>query len=447
MMIRIDLICCVLMFVVSACNRSLMTVCKVLYPMGETRAVEWEMSTGRQALVFTERDSMKEAVIEQTLQNGKYARLWVGAMPYTVWIEPGKAWIASFKWNKWSFEGKNFDINHYLNTSHGEQIYFMDYYRIPNSEFRAKLERVMKAKELVLQEANLDSQFTGCEMKRLRYIRNQHLACGVVYGEVKDGKMELMEDTRLELQKAITEDSTSWEIFEYRESVDKALLALAKMDGLQKSSYDIILDMLNMAVANYKDQRLIEYLVNKNVMEYIKAVGVEDSEELDRIFREQVRDTGLVAAYDKVYDAGKRLTKGQPAVPFTFEDMNGNAVSLSDFRGKYVYIDLWATWCGPCVAEIPHLQKLEKHFHGRNICFVSISSDKDRKVWMKYVQGQNLSGIQLHMGENKEYMKEIHCEGIPRFLLIDQEGNFINANMTRPSDLETWKVLEGLAGI
>ena len=139
--------------------------------------------------------------------------------------------------------------------------------------------------------------------------------------------------------------------------------------------------------------------------------------------------------------------KGQPAVPFTFKDVEGNEVSLSDFKGRYVYIDLWATWCGPCVAEIPHLKKLEEHFRGRNICFVSISSDKKRETWEKYVREREMEGVQLHMGKDEKYMKEIHCEGIPRFLLIDRDGNFINANMTRPSDVRTREVLEGLEGL
>ncbi len=68
-------------------------------------------------------------------------------------------------------------------------------------------------------------------------------------------------------------------------------------------------------------------------------------------------------------------------------------MSLSDLKGKYVYIDVWATWCGPCNAEIPHLKKLEEEFEGRNICFVSISCDDSRNAWERFVQVKQLGGI------------------------------------------------------
>lgn len=75
---------------------------------------------------------------------------------------------------------------------------------------------------------------------------------------------------------------------------------------------------------------------------------------------------------------------------------------------------------------------------------MSISSDKSRETWVEFVRKQDLKGVQLHMGEDKEYMKEIRCHGIPRFLLIDRKGNFIDANMTRPSDPKTLERLEQL---
>ncbi len=447
-MMRNCLIGLVLSVVLGACGVEECTRFKVVFPVGEKRKVELEtVEGGRRAIVFEVKDSIREGVMVLPLSRGVFARLWVGDMPYTVWMRPGKPWCATFMWNEWLFEGEDVDVNGYLNTSRGLQMYFTDYYRIPNKEFRTKLEIVSSEKANTLQNAALDVEFVEQEAKRLRFIRDRHVACGVVYGEIKDWNENLRENTMQVLREGLREDSLSWGIPEYREMIDKSLMALAKLEGAGKSGHDLVLEVVNRVVENYKDKRLVEYVVNRNVLEYVKNVGVENAEELDRVFREHVRDTGLVAAYDKVYVTGRKLMKGQPAVPFTFKDVEGNEVSLSDFKGRYVYIDLWATWCGPCVAEIPHLKKLEEHFRGRNICFVSISSDKKWETWEKYVREREMEGVQLHMGKDEKYMKEIHCEGIPRFLLIDRDGNFINANMTRPSDVRTREVLEGLEGV
>ena len=101
----------------------------------------------------------------------------------------------------------------------------------------------------------------------------------------------------------------------------------------------------------------------------------------------------------------------------------------------------------PLSEEIPHLKKLEEEFEGRNICFVSISCDDSRKAWEKFVQAKQLGGIQVHMGGDKSFMEAIRCKGIPRFMLIDRDGKFLNANMPRPSDQKTWEILNVLPGL
>ena len=363
-------------------------------------------------------------------------------MPYVIWLEAGKPWTARFEGNRWFFEGVGANVNNYLNKYDVEQIYFIDYYRITNREFREKLDRVMNKREEALRVASLDSGFVKQERKRLRYIKNNHLASAVVYGE-----SDLLEDTYAELQKAVIEDTTSWEIPEYRESMDRVMHALIRMKELKGSFYDISLELLRQTISTFKDERLIEYIVNKNVMAYMKALSVGTTGEMDSIFRNWVHQPILVEAYDNLCRANRKLEKGQPAVPFTFPDINGKEISLSDFKGKYVYVDLWATWCGPCNAEIPSLKKLEEEFQGRNIYFVSISCDKSQDEWEKFVKERQMGGIQLHMRGDNKYMEELGNNGIPRFLLIDREGNFIDASMSRPSDPKTLKILRELEGI
>jgi len=138
------------------------------------------------------------------------------------------------------------------------------------------------------------------------------------------------------------------------------------------------------------------------------------------------------------YENLKKLSKGQRSPVFTaYENHAGGTTSLSDFKGKYVYIDVWATWCGPCLAEVPALKKVEKQYHNKNIEFVSISIDVEGKydAWKKMVTDKALSGVQLLADKNwkSDFVAAYEIKGIPRFILIDPNGDIVSANAPRPS--------------
>jgi thiol-disulfide isomerase/thioredoxin len=139
---------------------------------------------------------------------------------------------------------------------------------------------------------------------------------------------------------------------------------------------------------------------------------------------------------------------GKPSPDFRYPDIDGKEIALPDFRGKYVMVDLWATWCGFCIQEIPHLQALEEKMHGKNIAFVSISTDADKSKWEAYVKEKQLTGIQIYAGEDKSFTTPFDVNGIPRFILIDKQGNVLDPYMKlRPSNPELSPFLESLEGI
>lgn len=140
-------------------------------------------------------------------------------------------------------------------------------------------------------------------------------------------------------------------------------------------------------------------------------------------------------------------TKGNEAIDFKFPDVTGKEIALSDFKGKVVYIDVWATWCGPCKKEIPYLKKLEKEYHGnKNIVFLSVSADaeKDKEKWKKYIETEELGGVQLFAGDRaqKELMDLYKIKGIPRFILVGKDGKLIAGEAPRPSSSEIKALLD-----
>ncbi|MDN3644141.1 TlpA disulfide reductase family protein [Lutimonas halocynthiae] len=143
------------------------------------------------------------------------------------------------------------------------------------------------------------------------------------------------------------------------------------------------------------------------------------------------------------------LNVGDPSPKFNYPDQNGNNVSLDDLKGKYVYVDVWATWCGPCKKEIPFLKEMDEAYKGKNIAFVSLSIDKmeHKDKWLKMIKDEDLGGIQILADQdwNSEFVTAYNIKGIPRFILIDKEGNIVNSNAPRPSDPNLKEVLSTLA--
>lgn len=135
-----------------------------------------------------------------------------------------------------------------------------------------------------------------------------------------------------------------------------------------------------------------------------------------------------------------------PAIDFRFPDTEGREVALSDFKGKVVYIDVWATWCGPCRQQIPALKELEKEYHGKNVVFMSVSTDKtaDRQKWLDMVASEGLEGVQLHAGDKAraEILDPYKISGIPRFILVGKDGSIISANAPRPSTSDIRPLLD-----
>jgi thiol-disulfide isomerase/thioredoxin len=139
--------------------------------------------------------------------------------------------------------------------------------------------------------------------------------------------------------------------------------------------------------------------------------------------------------------------KGKPSPEFiNYENYKGGTTSLKELNGKYIYIDVWATWCRPCLGEIPHLKKLEEEFKDENIVFVSISIDKEtsKANWRKMITEKKMGGIQLFAPKNAKFIKSYKIKSIPRFILIDPNGNVVDANMPRPSNTKTKEILTKL---
>jgi len=191
-----------------------------------------------------------------------------------------------------------------------------------------------------------------------------------------------------------------------------------------------------------------------------KTKGLDEG--LIKSEKEEIANTekGIFEQYKEMKARKERFANfiGKPSPEFiNYNNYKGGKTSLKDLRGKYVYIDVWATWCGPCKAEIPALKELEKEFKNKNIEFVSISVDNGRgykdnskdlakEGWSKMIKEKQMGGIQLYADKDwkSEFVTGFAINSIPRFLLIDPKGNVVDANATRPSSKKTKELFNRL---
>lgn len=133
----------------------------------------------------------------------------------------------------------------------------------------------------------------------------------------------------------------------------------------------------------------------------------------------------------------KHLEEGQLAPNFSQKDPNGKDISLSSFRGKYVLVDFWASWCGPCRRENPYVVKAYERFKDKNFTILGVSLDNSKDAWLKAIKADKLTWT--HVSDLKGWKNEVavlySVRSIPTNYLLDPDGRIIAKNL-RGSDLE-----------
>ena len=223
-----------------------------------------------------------------------------------------------------------------------------------------------------------------------------------------------------------------------------------------KATFKYLLD-------NFKNPEFFNMLAFASLKGTIDSEGPNGLDEMISLYMSRSTDEANKKALQEMIAGWATMAPGQPAPVFNLPDINGKMVSLTDFAGKYVFIDYWATWCGPCKAEIPAYKKLIEDYKNKNIVFISISVDKDKAAWEKMVKegipevdpetGKpavpakmiQMTWIQLH--DAVKYNKIWLVKYIPTFVLIDTKGKIVNARAARPSNPELRGVIDQLEGI
>lgn len=188
------------------------------------------------------------------------------------------------------------------------------------------------------------------------------------------------------------------------------------------------------------NEELLEMQKKSIVTTLKRGISFYNMDKLDLYYQTYVKlaanDKGINRIKEK-YDRIKNLKKGSPSPSFNYPDSSGKNISLESLKGKLVYVDVWATWCGPCKAQIPFLKQLEEKYREEDIAFVSLSIDQLKNIskWKDMIVDKELGGIQIIADKawRSKFVTDYVIEGIPRFILIDKDGNLMDPMAPRPA--------------
>ncbi len=385
-----------------------------------------------------------------------YGVLYYGGEGKVLFLQKGEELKISFNARKFSetfrFEGKNAAADEYLNSVQSEYPGETDFLS-SFEEFYPRLETMrQKSRDILtpLKKEALNPEFVRVEEGRIRYMYDLFVVLFPMY------HMMLTQDSLYQpddyyyttLAGLLAEEEGLINLKEYQDFMQGAALLLSTRGEAEKPAYENILCEIRYVGKKVKSDKVKQALIHAFTTGYIDKVGVNDITDLQSLYYAYVTDPALRAAYKKACEKWDLSAMGRRSPDFEAVDLEGKAYSLKDFEGKYLFIDLWATWCGPCRRQVPYLKKLEEKFKGKNINFLGLSVDSEQAAWEKMVKSGELSGIQLLLGEDtKGFQKAYNIKGIPHFILLDPEGKIVNNNMMRPSEENIEKVLNALPGI
>lgn len=395
-----------------------------------------------------------KATVQLDGMDALYANVYYGEKTKNVYLQKGDDVTISFDANDFdntfAVKGGNEKAIDYLNkiqlTGLPNEVYIQ-----PWSEFKATVDKKIASMKRLLKARKFaaDDKFLKMEEGRITYFyANAFLMYPVSHTYLtQDTTLVLGKDYYDTLRQYVKEDDDLADNDEYRNYMIETAHVFDEAGKNIRQLYPKVLAEMSYIGENTKSDKVRESLIHFLAFTYVEGNGVENITDLQNLYYTYVTSPRLNDIFKKACAKWDKAAVGRPSPMFKGVDVNGKEMTLRDFRGKYIYIDMWATWCGPCQKELPFLKKLEEKFKGRNIVFVGLSIDQDKAKWAARVKSGALSGTQLHIGKGSKFQSDYRISGIPRFILLDPNGRIVNPDMTRPSSEDTEKILNSQPGL
>ncbi|PCH69982.1 MAG: hypothetical protein COC01_00020 [Bacteroidetes bacterium] len=253
--------------------------------------------------------------------------------------------------------------------------------------------------------------------------------------EVKEDYYGFLKDAALQNEKALTTYYYVSFLEAYFDDLSYQQLdkKLKKQQEVSEVQYEILYDLIKNKLKGSVRELMLSKILYDGARDGLSEELKDKLEQFKTIYTNE----DYLKILKEEYEVSDRLKPGAPAPNFKFPNAEGEHVSLSDFKGKVVYIEVWASWCAPCRAEIPYAKKLaNNYFKDKEIVFLNVSIDTHAESWQKLIYKENMPGVHLLAGEHHDanIMELYNASGIPHYVLIDKDGKIIKNNCKSPSE-------------
>lgn len=334
------------------------------------------------------------------------------------------------------FRGSLGGINSYLKEQESAVFFDKDCYALNEQEFVRKMQEMIDEKTKLLEAKNFNESFTRLEKERIRYsvaervsfypiYRNrmypaEHYRPGVVFSDFLSSFSLNNEDL------FGTKDYRSF-------LINYVYLQGGRGNATRENYSDGIVDYV---LSTVKNPTIKNFLLTEIVFQHIRENnGLNGADYLLSVFRREVTEPSKVAYMEEIISHWEKLLPGNMAPSFSVQNRDGDEITLEQFRGNYLYVTVWATWCVPCKSELPYLDALQRDYLGRKINFltIAIGDAAARKNWKNFLVENLHAGLHTFADDKNDFNKDYMIISVPRFILIGPDGRIIDANAPRPS--------------